>query len=203
MADPRRMTPEEHGQAHALLVRAVTDPDWQAASQALDDLMGSCWWCVGCWRPRSASPRARRGPTRCNGSRPQALDLLNRSMKCGRSPAWPPRREPPALRLQAATRQVGTEPGSRARASHSGGQGSDEGAFGFPVWLSVDRNVPDRPQAAPCSPNRAAAGPAACTSGDQEGHRAVPSPDGAEGPSLWPSTLERSYSCCALAGQGR
>ena len=39
MADPRRMTPEEHGEAHALLVRVVTDPDWQAASQALDDLM--------------------------------------------------------------------------------------------------------------------------------------------------------------------
>jgi hypothetical protein len=40
MADPRRMTPEEHGEAHALLVRVVTDPNWQAASQALDDLMG-------------------------------------------------------------------------------------------------------------------------------------------------------------------
>src|SRR5215217_2035116 len=40
IADPRRMTPEEHGEAHALLVRAVTDPDWRAASQALDDLMG-------------------------------------------------------------------------------------------------------------------------------------------------------------------
>jgi hypothetical protein len=40
MADPRRMTPEEHGQAHALLVGAVTDPDRQVASQALDDLMG-------------------------------------------------------------------------------------------------------------------------------------------------------------------
>ena len=41
MADPRRMTPEEHGEAHALLVRAVTDPGiWEAASQALDDLMG-------------------------------------------------------------------------------------------------------------------------------------------------------------------
>jgi hypothetical protein len=40
MADPRRMTPEEHGEAHALLVRAVTDPDRQAASRALDDLMG-------------------------------------------------------------------------------------------------------------------------------------------------------------------
>ena len=40
MADPRRISPAEHGQAHALLVRAVTDPDWQAASQALEDLMG-------------------------------------------------------------------------------------------------------------------------------------------------------------------
>jgi hypothetical protein len=40
MADPRRMTPEEHGEAHALLVRAVTDSDWQVASHALDDLMG-------------------------------------------------------------------------------------------------------------------------------------------------------------------
>ena len=34
------MTPEEHGEAHALLVRVVTNPDWQAASQALDELMG-------------------------------------------------------------------------------------------------------------------------------------------------------------------
>jgi hypothetical protein len=33
------MTPEEHGQAHALLVKAVSDPDWQAASQALEELM--------------------------------------------------------------------------------------------------------------------------------------------------------------------
>jgi hypothetical protein len=40
MADPRRMTPAEHGEAHALLVRVVTDPDRHAASQALDDLMG-------------------------------------------------------------------------------------------------------------------------------------------------------------------
>jgi hypothetical protein len=37
--DPRRMTPEERDQAHALLARAVSDPDWEAASQALDDLM--------------------------------------------------------------------------------------------------------------------------------------------------------------------
>ena len=40
MADPRRMTPQEHGEAHALLVKAVTDPDWHAASQALDELTG-------------------------------------------------------------------------------------------------------------------------------------------------------------------
>jgi hypothetical protein len=40
MADPRRMTPQEHGEAHALLVKAVTDPDWHAANKALDELMG-------------------------------------------------------------------------------------------------------------------------------------------------------------------
>ena len=39
MADTRRMTPEEQGEAHALLVKAVSDPDWQAARAALDDLM--------------------------------------------------------------------------------------------------------------------------------------------------------------------
>jgi hypothetical protein len=39
MADPRRMTPEEQGEAHTLLVEAVSDPDWQAARQALDELM--------------------------------------------------------------------------------------------------------------------------------------------------------------------
>jgi hypothetical protein len=39
MEDPRRMTPDEREQAHALLIRAVSDPDWRTASQALDDLM--------------------------------------------------------------------------------------------------------------------------------------------------------------------
>jgi hypothetical protein len=34
------MTPEERKQAHALLARAVSDPNWRTASQALDDLMG-------------------------------------------------------------------------------------------------------------------------------------------------------------------
>jgi len=34
MADPRRMTSEERAQAHALLTRAVSDPNWQTASQA-------------------------------------------------------------------------------------------------------------------------------------------------------------------------
>ena len=39
MEDPRRMTPEEQGEAQALLVKAVSDPDWQAARQALDELL--------------------------------------------------------------------------------------------------------------------------------------------------------------------
>jgi hypothetical protein len=38
MADSRRMTPEEQGEAHALLVKAVSDPDRQAARDALDEL---------------------------------------------------------------------------------------------------------------------------------------------------------------------
>jgi hypothetical protein len=33
------MTPEEREQAHALLTRALSDPDWRTASQALDELM--------------------------------------------------------------------------------------------------------------------------------------------------------------------
>ena len=39
MADPGRMTLEEREQAHTLLTRALTDPNWRTASQALDDLM--------------------------------------------------------------------------------------------------------------------------------------------------------------------
>jgi hypothetical protein len=39
IADPRRMTPEEREQAHTLLTRALSNPNWRTASQALDDLM--------------------------------------------------------------------------------------------------------------------------------------------------------------------
>jgi hypothetical protein len=39
MADPRRMSPAEQAEAHAQLVMAVNDSDWQTARQALDDLM--------------------------------------------------------------------------------------------------------------------------------------------------------------------
>ena len=39
MADPGRMTSEERKQAHVLLTRALSDPNWRTASQALDDLM--------------------------------------------------------------------------------------------------------------------------------------------------------------------
>jgi hypothetical protein len=39
MADPGRMTSEERKQAHALLTRALSDPNWRTPSQALDDLM--------------------------------------------------------------------------------------------------------------------------------------------------------------------
>jgi hypothetical protein len=38
-ASEARRTPGEQGEAHALLVKAVSDADWQAARQALDELM--------------------------------------------------------------------------------------------------------------------------------------------------------------------
>jgi len=55
------MTPEEHGEAHALLVKAVTDPDWQAASQALDDLMDKLLVVQRLLGGRGAPPQARAG----------------------------------------------------------------------------------------------------------------------------------------------
>ena len=39
MAEPGRMTPEEQERARVLLTRALRDPNWRTASQALDDLM--------------------------------------------------------------------------------------------------------------------------------------------------------------------
>ena len=105
MADPRRMTPEEHGEAYALLVRAVTDPDWLAASQAPDDLVGKLVVVRRLLEAEECLPTRAAGRPDPTAAGPQAPDLLNRSMNAG-GPAWPPRREPPALRLQAATRQI-------------------------------------------------------------------------------------------------
>jgi hypothetical protein len=34
----QRMTPEEQEHVHALVARAVSDPDWRIASRALDEL---------------------------------------------------------------------------------------------------------------------------------------------------------------------
>jgi uncharacterized ferritin-like protein (DUF455 family) len=60
MADPRRMTPDEHGEAHAPAgQRRSTDPDWQAASQALDDLMGKLGVVRRLLEGRGAPPSAR------------------------------------------------------------------------------------------------------------------------------------------------
>jgi hypothetical protein len=61
MEDPRRMAPEEREQAHALLARAVSDPDWRTARQALDDLMRKL---LVVHRLLEAEERlAKRGPT--------------------------------------------------------------------------------------------------------------------------------------------
>jgi hypothetical protein len=64
MADPRRMTPDEQKQAHALLTTALTDPDWGSASQALDDLMRKL---LVVHRLLEAEERLAKREPRCNG----------------------------------------------------------------------------------------------------------------------------------------
>jgi len=85
MADPRRMTPAEHGEAHALLVRAVTDPDWQAASQALDDLMRKL---VVMHRLLEAEERLPNASRNATADRPQGLFL---ALRATNGPAGRPR----------------------------------------------------------------------------------------------------------------
>jgi uncharacterized ferritin-like protein (DUF455 family) len=63
MADPRRMTLEERKQAHALLTRALGDPNWRTASQALDDLMRKLLVVHRLLEARNASPSASRDVT--------------------------------------------------------------------------------------------------------------------------------------------
>jgi hypothetical protein len=64
--------PEEREQAHALLTRAVSNPDWQAASQALDNLMRMLL--VLLEAEERLAKRERRA-TRCNGSWPSSAIL--------------------------------------------------------------------------------------------------------------------------------
>ena len=64
MADPRRMTPDEQKQAHALRTTALTDPDWGSASQALDDLMRKL---LVVYRLLEAEERLAKREPSCNG----------------------------------------------------------------------------------------------------------------------------------------
>jgi hypothetical protein len=75
MEDPRRMTPEEREQVHALLTRAVSNPDWQAASQALDDLMRMLLVVRRLLEAEERLAKRERRATRCNGSWPPSAKL--------------------------------------------------------------------------------------------------------------------------------
>jgi hypothetical protein len=90
MADPRRMTPQEQGEAHTLLVEAVSDPDWQAARQALDELMRKL---LVVHRLLEAEERLApaRAASRANvtAAGAQAFRLVP-VQECGRCPARPP-----------------------------------------------------------------------------------------------------------------
>jgi len=53
------MTPKEQGEAHALLVRVVTDPDWQAAEAGLGRADGQAAGDASAAGGRGAPPHAR------------------------------------------------------------------------------------------------------------------------------------------------
>jgi hypothetical protein len=72
------------------VVKAVTDPDRQAASQALDDLMRKLIVIHQLLEAEQRLPKRERGPTRCNGGRPTIARLGNRSKSAGGFPLGPP-----------------------------------------------------------------------------------------------------------------
>ena len=90
MADPRRMTQEEQEQAHALLRRALSDPDWRAARQALDDLMRKLLVVHRLLEAEERLANRERRPSRCNGCRPASGRFGSRSKSAGGLPLGPP-----------------------------------------------------------------------------------------------------------------
>ena len=88
--DPRRMTPEEQEQAHALLTRALSDPDWRTASQALDDLLRRLLVVHRLLEAEERLAKRERPPTRRNGYSPVSAPVGNRSKSAGGLPFGPP-----------------------------------------------------------------------------------------------------------------
>jgi hypothetical protein len=67
-ADPRRMAPEEHGEAPTRCwSRRSAIRTGKPPARPWTSWCASCWCLTGCWRPRSASPSASRQPTQRNG----------------------------------------------------------------------------------------------------------------------------------------
>jgi hypothetical protein len=117
MTDPRRMATEEHGEAHALLVKAVSDPDWQAARQALEELMRKLLVVHRLLEAEERLTSASRQPTRRNGCRCPSVPSGTGPTSAGGVPLGPPAGAARA-RLRAAARVTWSlvQPGSRARA---------------------------------------------------------------------------------------
>jgi hypothetical protein len=139
MAGPRRMTPEEHGEAHALLVKAVTDPDRQAANKALDDLMRKLVVVHRLLEAEERLPSASRGPTRCNSCGLASALSGDRSMtSVGGSRHGPPGTGAACFlfcrRPRARPGRRGNQVAVRAR-SHPRGVKGSRGSLWPPVWL--------------------------------------------------------------------
>ena len=72
------------------MVKAVTDPDWQAANKPLDDLMGKLVVVHRLLEAEERLPKREPWTDRCNGCSPASATLDDRSNSAGGFPLGPP-----------------------------------------------------------------------------------------------------------------
>jgi hypothetical protein len=84
------MTPEAHARGTRCWSRRFSDPYWQAASQALDDLIRKLMVMHRLLEAEERLPKREPWTDRCNGCSPASARLDNRSKSAGGFPLGPP-----------------------------------------------------------------------------------------------------------------
>jgi hypothetical protein len=136
---PNRMTPEEHGEAHALLVKGVSDR--QAARQALDELLRKLLVVDRLLEAEERLAKGEHRPSRRNGRGAQASKLGDRSTRGGGVSLGPPGGSRPLSYAGGRVRDLasGCNKAAVNARKDRGSQGSDREALGPPAYQSGRR----------------------------------------------------------------